>query len=347
MRILIYAGGEKLVGKSGVGQAIRQQRECLRRADIPTTGCWTRDTAAIHVNTVLPDSVFAALGAKLRRRKVVWYGHSTMEDFRGSFKGSNALAPFFKIWIKFCYSLGDVVLTPTAYSQALLESYGIRRPVYHISNGVDSRFFCPDAGRREAFRRRYRLAAGEKAVISVGHMIARKGLPEFLELARKMPSHRFFWFGWTSPSLIPQEIRAALENAPENVEFPGFVDREQLREAYCGADVFAFMSHEETEGIVVLEALACGVPAVVRDIPVYADWLQDGKNIYKASNDDEFIQKVEGILAGTLSDLTEEGRAVAAARSLDAVGLRLREIYRRERILPALPAPVRKRRARA
>lgn len=347
MRILIYAGGEKLVGKSGVGQAIRQQRECLQRADIPTTGCWTRDTAAIHVNTVLPDSVFAALGAKLRRRKVIWYGHSTMEDFRGSFKGSNALAPLFKIWIKFCYGLGDVVLTPTAYSQSLLESYGIRRPVYHISNGVDDRFFSPDAGRREQFRRRYRLAEGEKAVISVGHMIARKGLPEFLELARKIPSHRFFWFGWTSPSLIPQEIREALENAPENVEFPGFVDREQLREAYCGADVFAFMSHEETEGIVVLEALACGIPAVVRDIPVYRDWLRDGEDVYKASNDEEFLQKVEGVLTGGLSDLTQAGRAVAEARSLDAVGVRLREIYRRERILPALPAPVRERHARA
>ena len=46
-----------------------------------------------------------------------------MEDFRSSFKGSNALAPLFKRWITFCYGLGDVVLTPTEYSRRLLESY--------------------------------------------------------------------------------------------------------------------------------------------------------------------------------------------------------------------------------
>ena len=74
MRIYIYGGGEKIVGRSGVGQAIRHQRECLRRAEIETTSRWTKDTAAMHVNTVLPDSVLAALGARLRGRKVVWYG---------------------------------------------------------------------------------------------------------------------------------------------------------------------------------------------------------------------------------------------------------------------------------
>ena len=138
-----------------------------------------------------------------------------------------------------------------------------------------------------------------------------------------------------------------MEAAPENVEFPGYVDRERLREAYCGADVFAFMSHEETEGIVVLEALACGIPTVVRDIPVYQDWLTAGENVYKASNSDGFLQCVEGILAGALPDLTAGGRIVAESRSLEAVGRSLREIYRRERILPPLPSPVAQRHARA
>lgn len=347
MRIYIYGGGEKLVGRSGVGQAIRHQRECLRRAGIETASHWTADAAAVHVNTVLPDSVLTALLARLRGKRVVWYGHSTMEDFRGSFKGSDAMAPLFRQWIRFCYGLGDVVLTPTEYSRRLLEGYGLKRPVYSISNGVDTDYFRPDPAAREAFRRRYGLEEGVRTVISVGHTIARKGLPEFLELARRIPSARFFWFGWTDPRLIPREISRAIESAPANVCFPGFVDRERLREAYCGADVFAFMSHEETEGIVVLEALACGIPTVVRDIPVYGGWLEGGRNIYKASNTGEFQQKVEGILSGVLPDLTAAGRATAESRSLEAVGTRLREIYCRERILPPLPMPVQQRHVRA
>ena len=345
MEIYIYSGGEKLVCKSGVGQAIRHQRECLRRSGVATTSRWTRDTVAVHVNTVLPDSVLAAAGARLRGRKVVYYGHSTMEDFKGSFKGSNLLAPLFRRWILFCYSLGDVVLTPTEYSKRLLEGYGLKKPIYSISNGVDTHFFAPDASRREVFRKRYGLRDGEKAVVSVGHTIARKGLPEFLALARSLPQTRFLWFGWTDPRLIPQEIAAEMKNAPENVLFPGYVGREELRDAYCGADVFAFMSHEETEGIVVLEALACGIPTVIRDIPVYDGWLCHAQNIYKASNQVEFQQYVSGLLDGELPDLTAAGCAVAEARSLEQVGTRLREIYREQRILPPLPAALPQKRA--
>lgn len=338
MRIYIYGGGEKLVGKSGVGQAIRHQRECLRRSGVPTTDRWTADAAAVHVNTILPDSVLAALGAKLRGKKVVWYGHSTMEDFRSSFKGSNALAPLFKRWITFCYGLGDVVLTPTEYSRKLLEGYGLKKPVYSISNGVDTEFFKPDPAARSVLRARYGLGEDEKVVVSVGHMIARKGLPEFLELARRVPEAKFLWFGWTNPKLIPQEIVRAIQEAPDNVIFPGFVGREELREAYQGADVFAFLSHEETEGIVVLEALACGVPAVLRDIPVYDGWLEHGKNVYKAAEQDAFQRTVSGLLNHSLPDLTAAGRAVAESRSLEQVGRRLKAIYLEQRVLPPLPA---------
>ena len=347
MSIYLYRGGEKLVGRSGVGQAIRHQAECLSRCGLPVTDRFAPDTDAVHINTVLPDAVVTALLARLRGRKVVWYGHSTMEDFRGSFRGSDLLAPLFRRWLTFCYGLGDVVLTPTPYSRRLLAGYGLRKPVYSLSNGVDVDFFHPDAAAKDTFRKRYHLGANEKTVISVGHTIARKGLPEFLELARRMPDVRFLWFGWTDPRLVPAAITRAIRNAPPNVLFPGFVDRERLREAYQGADVFAFLSHEETEGIVVLEALACGIPTVLRDIPVYDGWLEDRKTVYKASNPGEFQRIVMDLLAGTLPDLTAAGRQAAEERSLEAVGERLKEIYRRERILPPLPAPLKHRRARA
>ncbi|MCF2615833.1 glycosyltransferase [Oscillibacter valericigenes] len=347
MSIYLYRGGEKLVGRSGVGQAIRHQAECLSRCGLPVTDRFAPDTDAVHINTVLPDAVVTALLARLRGRKVVWYGHSTMEDFRGSFRGSDLLAPLFRRWLTFCYGLGDVVLTPTPYSRRLLAGYGLRKPVYSLSNGVDVDFFHPDAAAKDTFRKRYHLGANEKTVISVGHTIARKGLPEFLELARRMPDVRFLWFGWTDPRLVPAAITRAIRNAPPNVLFPGFVDRERLREAYQGADVFAFLSHEETEGIVVLEALACGIPTVLRDIPVYDGWLEDRKTVYKASNPGEFQRIVMDLLAGTLPDLTAAGRQAAEERSLEAVGERLKDIYRKERILPPLPAPLKHRRARA
>ena len=100
-------------------------------------------------------------------------------------------------------------------------------------------------------------------VVSAGHFFERKGILDFIALARRMPGVRFFWFGHTDPALVPRAVRKAMQAAPPNLCFAGFVTQAALRDAYCGADAFLFCSHEETEGIVVLEALACGVPVLL------------------------------------------------------------------------------------
>lgn len=332
MSVQLYGGSLALVRKSGVGQAVEHQKDMLRRNGIATTAHADPASRVVHCNTVFPDSVAAAWLARLRGKKVVFYGHSTMEDFRNSFRGSNQLAPLFRRWIRFCYDSGNVIITPTEYSRQVLLSYGVRKPIYALSNGVDTHFFAPSAAGRAAFRKKYALSETDKAVLSVGHFIARKGLPEFVELARSMPEVRFFWFGYTNLDLVPANIRAAIASAPKNLRFPGFVGREELREAYCGCDVFAFLSHEETEGIVVLEALACGIPTVLRDIPVYHGWLSDGAEVYQAASDEALAQRVKGLLDGTLPSLAEAGLRLAQSRSLDAMGARLREIYEREKL---------------
>ncbi|MEG2222420.1 MAG: glycosyltransferase [Oscillospiraceae bacterium] len=342
MFVHLYSGCRSLVAKSGVGEAILHQREMLTRAGLDTTDHWSPAADILHCNTIFPDSVWAARRAKRRGEKVVYYGHSTMEDFRNSFKCSNLFAPLFRRWIIHCYEAGDVVITPTPYSKRLLEGYGIRKPIYALSNGIDTDFFAPDIDRRLAWREAYGLRPDEKAVISVGHYIARKGLPDFVALARELPDIRFFWFGYTNLNLVPAEIREAIQHAPSNLSFPGYVNREELRNAYCGCDLFAFLSHEETEGIVVLEALACGIPVLVRDIPVYEDWLEDGVSVYKAQDLIGFRDRLEGILSGALPNLTARGRTVAQARSLTATGNRLLEIYAETGLLPQperLPHP--------
>lgn len=340
MSVQLYSGSLALVRKSGVGQAVEHQKEMLRRTGISTTNCAHRTARVVHCNTVFPDSVLAALWSRFWGKKVVFYGHSTMEDFRNSFRGSNRLAPLFRRWIRLCYNSGNVIITPTEYSKQVLMGYGIRKPIYALSNGVDTDFFAPSALRRAAFREKYGLTETDKAVLSVGHFIARKGLPEFVELARSMPEVHFFWFGYTNLDLVPANIRQAIDSAPDNLIFPGFVGREELREAYCGCDVFAFLSHEETEGIVVLEALACGLPTVLRDIPVYHGWLSDGGEVYQAPDDAALRERVAGLLDGTLPSLAEAGLRLAHSRSMEATGARLRAIYEREKLPYSTPMPV-------
>lgn len=328
MRVHLYTGSLDAVRRSGVGQAVAHQRAMLESAGVEVTESWDTPADAVHINTVLPDAPLAALRARRRGEKVVYYGHSTMQDFRDSFVGSNLLAPLFKRWLCLCYGLGDIVLTPTPYARGILQTYGLPCPVRAMSNGVDTGFFAPDKARGAAFRRKYRLSDDQKVVVSAGHFMQRKGILEFIALARALPLVEFYWFGYTPPALVPAPVRHAMAAAPDNLHFAGFVTQAELRDAYCGADLFCFCSHEETEGIVVLEALACGVPVLLRDIPVYEGWLTDGVNVYKAADDAEFAAKAEGILTGTLPDVTAAGRAVAEARSLPRMGQALCGVYR-------------------
>ena len=53
MRVFIYNGGLRLVGKSGVGQAILHQREMLRRARIETTHHWLQKAGAVHILSLI------------------------------------------------------------------------------------------------------------------------------------------------------------------------------------------------------------------------------------------------------------------------------------------------------
>lgn len=324
----LYTGGQRVVARSGVGQALAHQRAMLHSAGVTVANGWQPRADVIHLNTVFPDSLLAALRARLRGEKVIWYGHSTEQDFRDSFVGSNLAAPLFGRWLRFCYNRADVVLTPTPYARRILQGYGLKPPVIALSNGVDTDFFAPNAARGQAFRQAYGLLDSDRVVVTAGHYMERKGILDYIDLARSLPEVDFYWFGYTDPALVPARVRQAMAAAPANLRFPGFVSQAALRDAYCGADAFVFCSHEETEGIVVLEALACGVPVLLRDIPVYEGWLQDGRQVYKATDRLAFRARLRGMLSGRLPSTAQAGRAAALQRSLPQVGRQLCAIYR-------------------
>jgi 1,2-diacylglycerol-3-alpha-glucose alpha-1,2-glucosyltransferase len=127
---------------------------------------------------------------------------------------------------------------------------------------------------------------------------------------------------------IPREIRKIVKkDHPENVLFPGYINGDLIEGAYSGADLFFFPSYEETEGIVVLEALASHQNVLVRDIPVYKGWLSNGHNAYMEKTNQGFIEKIKGIVDGTLPQLSEAGYETAKQKSIDEIGYELKEVY--------------------
>lgn len=328
MKVLLYSGSKDLIKKSGIGKALEHQAKALKVAGIPMTTDVSADYDIVQINTVFLGSYFLSLLSRMRHKKVVYYAHSTMEDFRDSFVGSNFIAPYFKKWISHCYNTGDVIITPTPYSKSLLDNYDeIKKPILNLSNGVDTAFYKGDGKNRKRFRSKYNIKDKDKVIVSVGHLIERKGIIDFIDLARELPQYKFYWFGSTPKSVMTQDVKDAIANKTDNLFFPGYVSAEDLRDAYLGSDLFLFLSHEETEGIVVLEALSAKIPTLIRDIPVYDKWLQDGINVYKAEKKDEFKEIITKILQKKLTNLTEMGYKLAMERDLKNIGNRLKKIY--------------------
>ena len=318
---------EKMTSNSGLGKAIKHQMKALESANVEYTTNLKDDYDIIHINFYGPRSYHLAKKAHRKGKKVVYHAHSTEEDFRSGFIFCKQLAPLFKRWLIKCYSLGDVIVTPTPYSKRLLEGYGIKKKIYAISNGIELEKFKCDKSLRKTFRKRYNLKEEDKVIIGIGLYIERKGIVDFVELAKRLPEYKFIWFGYSPLSAATKDVREAVNTKLDNLHFAGYVEQNLIIEAMNGCDLYIFPTYEETEGIPIIEACACKTTAIIRDIPIFEEMLEDGKNVYKAKTVDEFEEKIRGVITGKLKRVGESAYKVAEERDIKKVGEQLKKVY--------------------
>lgn len=328
MRILLYFESEDLIQVSGIGRAFEHQKEALTSAGVDyTTDPWDTDFDILHINTYGPNSESIIRNARKLNKKVIYHAHSTEEDFRNSFILSNQLAPLFKSIITGLYSKADAIITPTPYSKKLLENYGMNLPIYPISNGVDLKQYAYDPEKVKAFRKYFNIRETDKVILGVGLPFERKGILDFAKAAEMLPDYRFIWFGDMNKMMVPMEIGNLIDHHPLNLDFPGYVKGPIIQGAYLDADCFFFPSYEETEGIVVLEALASRQQVIVRDIGAFDPWLTDKVSCYKGHTNEEFVSLITGCVEKKLPSTAEGGYRVAENRSLDHIGQQLKQVY--------------------
>lgn len=328
MKVLLYLEAADQLRKSGIGRAIKHQQRALELEGIAYTTDPTDDYDLVHINTYGIKSWRLLKQAQRAGKRVIMHAHSTKEDFENSFIGSNAIAPLFKRHLMRFYQAADYLITPTNYSKKLIQSYGITTPISVVSNGIDLSRYAQSKSKEAIFRAHFNVKPSDKVVISAGLFFARKGIDDFVEVARRMPDVTFIWFGHINPYLIPSRIRRIVEgDHPANVIFPGYIKGDIYEGAMTGADAFFFPSREETEGIVVLEALASRQNLVLRDIPVYDGWLDDS-SAYLAKDIPGFVTALETIFAGQTSKVAA-GYQVAADKDIRLVAKDLAAVYQK------------------
>ena len=215
----------------------------------------------------------------------------------------------------------------TNYSRKLLENYNINRKIYAISNGIDTNFFKYDEKLGKKFRKEYDYSNKDKIIIGIGLYIERKGIVDFVELAKRMPDYKFIWFGYSPLSAATKPVKKAVKTELPNLKFAGYVEKEMIKAAMCGTDLYLFPTLEETEGIPIIEAFACKTNTLVRDIPIF-DEFEDGKIVYKAKTLNEFEDKIKKIIDGELPSLVDNAYKIAEDRDVKKVGKELVSVYK-------------------
>lgn len=232
-----------------------------------------------------------------------------------------------------CHAV-DTVIAPSTQMATALERYGVRTPIEVIPTGMPPSSFEPGNGAR--FRARHGIAVGRPMVAFVGRVAHEKnigflismlpsllaGVPDaLLVIAGEGPARKHF------------ERRVVAAGLGGHVRFLGYLDRStELADCYRAADVFAFASRTETQGLVLLEAMAQGTPVVSTAVMGTIDVLAHAAGAVVVAEDEKQFAAAIGSLLQDPARRAELGHlALATARSWSSAELaaKLLTLYRR------------------
>ena len=178
-------------------------------------------------------------------------------------------------------------------------------PVEALSNGIDLSRFAPGRANKEIYMQ-YELAEKKPTVIYVGRVDPEKSLhilvKAFVEVVGKIPEAQLVIVGDGTARPKLEEI-AKKNHIDTNVHFTGRVIGSDLPQLYRTGNVFAITSKTETQSIVLMEAMATGLPCVAVKAGAIPELVKNNKNGYLCEADD-----VEAVANGIIKILNNEER---------------------------------------
>ena len=158
----------------------------------------------------------------------------------------------------------DHLIVPSEQMAAVLCDYGIKTPATVIPTGIRLEEFAGGDGAK--FRQRHDIAKDRPMLLTVGRLAIEKNIDFLLEVTARLvpqfPSLLFIIAG-EGPDEERLKHRVAELKLEANVRFLGNLDRRtELLDCYRACDVFVFASSTETQGLVLIEAMALGAPIV-------------------------------------------------------------------------------------
>ena len=308
--------------KLGAIRALRQQLERL-------------EPELVHIQTPFIAHYQGTALARALRIPVIETYHTYFEEYLHHYVPlmPRMLMRFMarRFTVSQCNVLDALVVPSRAMEQALLD-YGVECPMHIIPTGMEMERFAGGDGHR--FRAQLGIAPGQPVLVHVGRIAHEKNI-EFLfrmfaSVVRSKPGAVFVVAG-EGPALASCKAYVRSLGLAEHVRFVGYLSRErELLDCYRAGDLFVFSSKTETQGLVLLESMALGVPVVSTAHMGTADIVNPQRGAQVAPDDEgEFANIVLRLLADATrrAAMSAEARAYAATWSASSMADRLSGLY--------------------
>ncbi|PJZ69444.1 glycosyl transferase [Leptospira perolatii] len=223
------------------------------------------------------------------------------------------------------YDRCDLIISPSHLIKKQLEEFGLHKPVAVISNGLDL----------SQFKGEPKQLSKNPKLLHVGRISYEKNcdviINSFKMIHDILPNSSLTIIG-DGPALPSLKLQAEKLGIGDVVDFKGFIDRSKLPEEYPNYDLFLTASTMETQGLVILESIACGLPAVGVDSFAIPELVHDGQNGFIAKPFDvkEIAEKSVQILKDPdlYAKFSEESIRIAQGHEMKACVDRMEEVYK-------------------
>lgn len=265
---------------------------------------------------------------------VVFTHHSQYERYTHYVPGDSALLRRFAVDLATGYcDLCDAVIAPSETIAKLLHEHGVKTRIEVIPTGVDLAAF--DGALGAGFRRSRGIPEDALVVGHLGRLAEEKNL-DFLfgAVAQFLEGNERAWFLVVGVGPMEKNLRELLANRgpADRLDIVGILPPEEIKNAYQAMDVFAFASQSETQGMVLTEAMAAGVPVVAIDAPGVREVLRDGENgrMLMREDVDDFVAALTSVTSMPLEDrqaMQAQARATAEELSMPRCAARELDLY--------------------
>ena len=265
---------------------------------------------------------------------VVFTHHTMYEQYTHYVPGNSAQMKIFVIELATGYAnMCDHVIAPSASIAKLLRRRGVKTPIKSIPTGVYTRQFS--RGNGKAFRQTKEIPLEAMVIGHLGRLAPEKNLL-FLTTAvvrylKKTKNTHFLVIG-SGPSKEDIERIFKDQHLEDRLHFGGVLQGQELIDAYHAMDIFVFASKSETQGMVLVEAMAAGLPVVALDAPGAREVVKDQVNgrLLMSENADDFVNALGWLheqSASIKKDIQEAVKRTARRYSMRRCSRRCLAVY--------------------